>query len=97
MKRSRLNAIVNVLPLVLFLVSITSGLFLWQILPGGDGLGFRGGLGFKGQAFIGIPRLVWLDLHIYSSILFACSIALHHLLHWNWFKSLPRILGDGES
>ncbi|MBS7650401.1 MAG: DUF4405 domain-containing protein [Candidatus Bathyarchaeia archaeon] len=96
MNRTKLNAIVNILSLVLFLISLVSGLVLWQILPSGDGLGFRGGLGSRGRIFMNITRNEWLDLHNYSSILFACSVAVHCLLHWRWFKSVMKILG-GES
>jgi len=96
MKRSKLNAIINILSLVLFLISLISGLVLWQILPGGEGSVFRGGFGSRGRTFINITRDEWLDLHNYSSILFTFSVTIQCLLHWSWFKSIRKILG-GES
>ena len=78
MKRTKLNALVDIFSLVFFLVSLISGVFLWIVLPGGG--------------FQGLNRRDWMNIHIISSLVFFILIICHHILHWSWFKNLPKII-----
>ncbi|RLI08379.1 hypothetical protein DRO42_06450 [Candidatus Bathyarchaeota archaeon] len=52
--RTRLNAIVNIVSLLVFLLSLVSGVVLWQVLPSGGG--FQGGRGQIALSFWGLAR-----------------------------------------
>jgi len=79
MKRVKLNALIDIFSLIFFLVSLISGIVLWIVLPSGGG-------------FQGINRRGWINIHIISSLVFAILVICHHILHWNWFKNLAKII-----
>ena len=90
MKKIQLNAFVNIVAFIAVLISLVSGIVLWQALPHGSG--FRGGRGFLAEQFFwGLDRSAWLDLHYISSLAFGILVIYHLILHWNWIKCLPKI------
>jgi len=102
MKKVKLNALINILTLAFFITSAVSGIIMWIFLPTGDGLSqdrlqLSQGLGGKlDTVFFGLPRRTWSDLHTYSGLILITLVVSHDVLHWRWYKNLPRILGRGE-
>ena len=98
MKSKRFNAIVNIAILLFFLIATISGIIIWLVLPGSYGLGFQSSnssqdLGeISSTRFLELSRHNWIDIHIISSLIFVVVVVLHDVLHWKWFKSLPKIL-----
>ncbi|NYT05163.1 MAG: DUF4405 domain-containing protein [Methanomicrobiales archaeon] len=82
------NAIVDLCALCAFLPSLVSGLVLLVLLPSG---GYQGGRNpLYGEAVLGIARSDWVVLHNASSMVFAALVLLHILLHWRYFRNIPR-------
>ncbi|WP_428832804.1 DUF4405 domain-containing protein [Natroniella acetigena] len=77
MEKSRLNFIIDVLAFLTFIISCTSGIVIWLLLPGGSS-----GL----NLLFNLTRGNWKSMHIYSSLLLSFLIILHILLHWKWIK-----------
>ena len=93
MKKTKLNIFVDIVAFLAFLVSLISGLVLWQVLPSGEG--FQGGRGeLTEKIFLGMERHDWLEIHDISSLLFAVIVLLHIILHWNWIKNIPKMLRE---
>ncbi len=92
MRRAKVNAVVDILALILFIPSLVSGVILHVFLPSGGG-GFRGGAGvITANVFLGIVRNDWVDLHVFTSYVFTGLVIVHLLLHWRYIKSVGRIL-----
>ena len=79
MRRIQVNAIVDVIALLVFIPSLISGMVLYLVLPSGT----RGG-----AAFLGITRNQWLNMHDFTSIAFAVLILLHIALHWKFYRNI---------
>jgi hypothetical protein len=98
MNNKRFNAVVNIIILLFFVISVISGIIIWLILPGGYGFGWDQSKFFQdaGQTlskkFMELSRHNWINIHIYSNVIFVILVVLHDILHWKWFKSLPKIL-----
>jgi len=89
MNKAKLNILIDIFSLIFFLVSLISGIIVWTVLPSGSG--FQGGRDLAGQ-FLGLPRHDWVSIHTISSLIFVIITICHHVLHWNWFKNLPKII-----
>lgn len=98
MKSKRFNAIVNIAILLFFLIATISGIIIWLVLPGSYSLGFQPSNSsqdpgeISSKRFLEMSRHNWIDIHIISSLIFVILVVLHDVLHWKWFKSLPKIL-----
>ena len=98
MKSKRFNAIVNITILFFFFIAAISGIIIWLLLPGSYGLGFQTSNSsqdvgeISSTRFLELSRQNWIDIHIISSLIFVILVVLHDVLHWKWFKSLPKIL-----
>ncbi|MGB6681958.1 MAG: DUF4405 domain-containing protein [Candidatus Bathyarchaeia archaeon] len=98
MKSKRFNAIVNIAILLFFFIATISGIIVWLVLPRSYGLGFQpsNSSQYLGETpstrFLELSRHNWIDIHIISSLIFVIVVVLHDVLHWKWFKSLPKIL-----
>jgi len=98
MNNKRFNAVVNIIILLFFVISAISGIIIWLILPGGYGFGWGQSKLFQdagetlSKKFLELSLHNWMSIHIYSSIIFLILVVLHDILHWKWFKSLPKIL-----
>lgn len=93
MKRTTLNALVDIGCLVTFIPSLVSGLVLYLVLPEG------GGRGSGWVTYLGIPRNQWVTMHNNTSLIFAALLILHLLLHWYYFRHIGSHLnpeGKGE-
>ncbi|WP_455369096.1 DUF4405 domain-containing protein [[Eubacterium] cellulosolvens] len=97
MNSKRFNAIVNITILLFFLIATISGIIIWLFLPGSYGIDFQPSnssqdVGKTSTMVLELSRYNWIDIHIISSLIFVILVVLHDVLHWKWFKSLPRIL-----
>jgi preprotein translocase subunit SecG len=90
MRKITINAIVDIGCLVTFIPSLISGLVLYLVLPSGGGRG--GGSG----SYLGIARDQWLNMHNYTSLVFAALIIIHLILHWMYFRNIRKCLTTKE-
>jgi len=90
MQKIKLNAIINLLGFVIFLISSFSGVVLWKIFP--SGTGFQGGRNLIPFEFFGFFKYEWSNIHIISSLIFVAIVFIHLILHWSWIKNMPSIL-----
>ena len=91
----RFNAIVNITILIFFFVATFSGIIIWLILPESI-ISFQTEsskeVGKTSAILLDLSRHNWINIHIISSLIFVILVVLHDVLHWKWFKSLPKIL-----
>ena len=86
----KINAFINILNFLVFLIISVSGLILWLVLPGGRG--FRGLMGLEqNNIFLGLKRDCWKTLHNYSGLILMLLVLVHLVLHWPYIKNLPKI------
>lgn len=93
MKRVTINALIDIGCLIIFIPSLISGLVLYLVLPEG------GGRGSGWATFLGIARNQWVNMHNYTSLVFAALLILHLLLHWKFFRNISKNLkpeGKGQ-
>lgn len=87
------NLIVNIISFIAALISLFSAIIIWQVLPSGQG--FMGGRGeIEDNLFLGLARHNWMDVHTFSSLIFIGLIIIHLILHWQWIKSLPKMIKE---
>jgi len=84
MRKITINAIVDIGCLVTFIPSLISGLVLYLVLPSG------GGRGNNWSLYLNIPRSQWLNMHNYTSLIFATLIIIHLVLHWMYFRNIRK-------
>jgi hypothetical protein len=84
MKRSTINALVDICCLITFIPSLVSGLILYLVLPEG------GGRGSGWALFLGIPKNQWVTMHNYTSLIFAALLIIHLILHWVFFRNIKK-------
>jgi hypothetical protein len=91
MKRVTINAIVDIGCLIKFIPTLITGLVLYLVLPSG------GGRGNSYSLYLGITRTQWLNMHNYTSLVFAALLIIHLILHWKFFRNINRNLKpDGK-
>jgi len=91
MKKIRINAIVDLLMLLVFLPSFFSGIVLFKILPSGNRIQSGRNLFLEENVFWSLTEHEWTNIHNISSLIFSALILIHFLLHLPWLKSLPKI------
>ena len=62
--------------------SLVTGIVLWLALPSGRRSGY--------EAFLGVAKTLWVDLHIYVSLVFAVVLLVHLALNLRLFSSMTR-------
>jgi len=80
MDKNKLKFFLDFFILVLFLISLVSGIVLWIKFPSGSG---------RAGVFI-FTRFIWLKIHFFSSIVFSVLLIIHLLLNFNWVKAMFR-------
>jgi hypothetical protein len=95
MQRVRVNAVVDILAFVSFVLSLISGIIPWKALPSGGGS--SSGQETAHALFLWLERGEWKDLHVYASLVFAALMVLHLLLHWRWIHCIPRYFARGKA
>ncbi len=90
MKRITINALVDIGCLITFIPSLITGLVLYLVLPSG------GGRGNSYSLYLGITRTQWLNMHDYTSLVFAALLIIHLLLHWKFFRNIRGCLSTEE-
>ena len=75
--------------IVLFVFDVLSGLVLWLVLPRGawDYIPMMNG---SGRRFLGLQRIVWLDLHAWTAVTIVAIIIVHLILNWNWVVGVSK-------
>ncbi len=83
MRFQKLNVITDILALIAFIISASSGITLVhvfrKIIPTTDML-------------LGMSINAWRTIHDYSSIILIILIIVHILFHIGWIKEIPDIL-----
>ena len=78
-----------VILLILFIFDCLSGLVLWLVLPRGA-RDYNQMLGGSGRTFLGLQRIVWLDLHAWVAVTIVSIIIIHLILNWNWVVGVSK-------
>ncbi len=73
---------------VTLLLSVFTGVVDWLFLPEGKQSGY--------QAFLGISKHIWVDVHLYSSLLFTLVLMIHLALNYRVYMSMARALFRSE-
>ena len=90
MKRTAINALVDIRCLITFVPSLLTGLVLYFALPSGSGRGSAW------ATYLGITRHDWVLVHNAASFAFAVLLALHLLLHWHYFRNIRKCLAPED-
>jgi hypothetical protein len=95
MKRTSINAWIDILAFVAFLFLLTIGLLLEYQLPPGSGghQGYgtgRGALDRNVQLVWGWTRHEWGQIHYWIALTLMTVLAIHLLLHWKWIVCTVR-------
>jgi len=76
MNKIKANAVVDILLLVLGIITVVSGFFMWPVQG----------------SFLGLTRVFWKDIHVFAGIIFALLLIFHIFLHWAWIKNIKQVL-----
>jgi hypothetical protein len=95
MKRVQLNAVIDAVAFVVFMVLASTGLVLrYQLPPGsGDALGRgmgRGSLRQPVELLWGYTRHEWGDYHYWIAVGLLAVLSVHLFLHWRWIVCVVR-------
>lgn len=88
MKRVTINALVDISCLVTFIPSLITGLVLFLVLQSG------GGKGNSWITYLGIARTQWVNLHNYTSLVFAALLIIHLMLHWRFYRNIRKTFSE---
>ena len=77
MNKTKHNFWLDVTISVTFLITATTGLLLWRVIPHGSDF-----------TFPGFSRNVWVIFHICSGMVSLAGVILHVAWHWDWLKAL---------
>ena len=69
---------------ITMLISFTTGMVLWLVIPSGRGSGW--------SVFLGLNRHLWNSIHTYSSLVFGAILLIHLALNWRLFWSMARCI-----
>ena len=81
----KLNYFIDLLSAISFLVVALTGLVIFFFLPGGAR---RGGY----QEFLGVTKLVYVEIHNWAGMLFLILVIIHVVLHWQWIVCMTKSL-----
>jgi hypothetical protein len=73
MNKYERNFWLDLILLVIFLITLVSGILLWQKIPGSNA---------------GAELADWMALHIVPGLLGLIGVILHIVWHWDWLKAL---------
>lgn len=91
MDRVKILIFVDILALVSFIVSVVTGIVLWQVFP--TGTGFQGGRNTDILTdYMGLVKHDWINIHNLSSMILVSIVIYHLILHWNWIKRVPQMI-----
>lgn len=87
MNKTRLNYMLDMVIALAFILSAVSGIaFLFM----GSG-GYQGGRNAHfAQAWLGLPRATWDDLHTLASLVMIAGVVVHVILHWKWIVCVTK-------
>ncbi|MEM4598807.1 MAG: DUF4405 domain-containing protein [Candidatus Diapherotrites archaeon] len=80
---TKINYVIDILLIILFLVVAISGIILFLFLPRGAG---RQGI----NNFFGIERHVLADLHNWVGLIFTLIMLVHIVLHLRWLCEMSK-------
>jgi hypothetical protein len=96
MRTPTLNAIIDTISFFPLLVSAVTGIIIWLYLPRGQAQAALGTAGSH-QTFLGIQRIIWLDVHTYLGLLFTALVVTHLILHWHYIKHFPQRFAEKKT
>ena len=73
---------------ITLLLSLFTGIVDWLFLPEGRQSGY--------YAFLGLSKHVWVDIHLYSSLLFTGVLVIHLILNYKAFMAMSKALFRSE-
>lgn len=79
---------------ILFVFDCLSGLVLWLVLPRGAG-DYYPMLSGSGRTFLGLQRIVWVDLHAWIAVTIVSIIIVHLVLNWSWVAGVSKKIFRG--
>lgn len=85
MERYRRALYINLVSFAVLVPATVSGVVLWLYLPGGRQ---QAGL----ATFWALSRQVWIDVHLWTSVLLIVLIGGHLLLHLAYIENVPALL-----
>ncbi len=88
-KKTTLNYIIDILTGLGFLVSCITGIILLFNESGG----YQGG-----RNPLYYIHEMWVNIHIWSSLVMSAGVAAHLILHWNWMVCMTKkLLSPGKT
>lgn len=91
MQRGKLNIVVDLLSLAVFVMVVSTGLVLDLLLPPGSGrLPSEGGSHSQILVLWGLSRHQWGNIHSWFSLALLLVLAVHVALHWRFFAGMFR-------
>ncbi|MDK2973794.1 MAG: hypothetical protein PWP08_165 [Methanofollis sp.] len=97
MRKSQVDAIVDLAMLVAFVIVVLSSLILFFFLPSGSGGWGHAGTGVVNlNAFLGVTRSEWVDVHSVAGFAFVILVVVHMLLHISYFRNIRCRLFPGK-
>ncbi len=76
---------------ILFVFDCLSGFVLWLVLPRGVGDYFQMISG-SGRTFLGLQRIVWVNLHAWVAVTIVSIIIVHLTLNWSWVAGVSKTI-----
>lgn len=89
MPKPKVNYIIDVIMVLLFLGVAKSGIVLYFFLPAGQR---RGGW----QTFFGLTKHTWSAIHNWCGLLLIALILVHIILHWKWILEMTKNIFKGK-
>ncbi len=77
--------------LLLFIFDCLSGLVLWLVLPRGA-RDYYNMIAGSGRKFLGLQRIVWVDLHAWAAVIIVSIIIIHLMMNWDWVAGVTKRL-----
>lgn len=91
MQRGKLNIVVDLISLAVFVMVVSTGLVLNLLLPPGSGrLPDEGGSHSQILVLWGLSRHQWGTIHSWISLALLLVLAVHVALHWRFFAGMFR-------
>jgi len=89
MLKLKVNAIIDILMAIFFIIVVINSIVLFVYFPHSQG-GYQGGKNSVYlTSFFGLTKIQWTDFHINTGFALIALMALHLLLHLNYYRCIP--------
>lgn len=92
MKKAKINALINLCLIIVFVLVFISGITLWVVLPEGRGQSRQNFARGDSHEFLGVSRGNWKNFHLGCTLTFTGLTLTHLVLHLNYLKRLGSLL-----